>query len=302
MIRRGRPGFTLLEMLIALGVSLIVVIAATTAIARQRRAYAALDALSTERAELRTGIEILASELDAVAPGADSIPLASDTALEIHSAIGASTVCATPSATRVTLPPDTLASGAVLSSWVVTPDTGDAVLIYHDSTATSPVRGWSRHRIRAFAALPAASACPPSSALTSMADVASGASAYEVTLATPTTTARGAPVRFLRRGRYSIYRASDGNWYLGYRRCTNGICAGVQPVAGPFRGTSRFPLTLRYFDRAGLELAPAAQLTSVARVDIVLRAGSAIAVALPGGGRRVLRDSALLSVSMRNAP
>lgn len=299
---RGRPGFTLIEMLIALGVSLVVVIAATTTIARQRRAYVALDALATERAELHMGTEILAMELRALSPGADSIPLASDTAVEIHSAIGASTVCTAPSPTHVTLPPDTLASGAILSSWLVTPDTGDVVLIYHDSTVASPARGWSRHRIVAFATALAATACPPASALTAVADIASGARAYDVTLATPTTASRGAPVRFLRRGRYSVYRASDGNWYLGYRRCTGGVCAGVQPVAGPFRGPSRFPLTLRYFDRAGIELPPAAQRTSVARVDIVLRAGSAVAVALPGGGRRVLRDSTLLSVSMRNAP
>jgi hypothetical protein len=288
-------------MLVALGVSLVVVLATTTALARQQRAYAALDALTTERAELRAGTEILAAELRAIAPGADSIPFAADTAIEFHAVLGASTVCASPAPNRITLPPDTLASGVVLSSWLVTPDTGDVLLVYHDSTGSAPSRGWTRHRILAFSSVVTSGACPPASALTSFADVATGARAYDVTLATPVATSRGAPVRILRRGRYSVYRASDGNWYLGYRRC-GAMCAGIQPVSGPYRGTSRVPLTMRFFDRGGTERAPGTQLTGIARIDLVLRAGSALAVAMPGGGRRLLRDSALVSVAMRNAP
>jgi hypothetical protein len=43
---------------------------------------------------------------------------------------------------------------------------------------------------------------------------------------------RGAPVRFIRRGRYSLYRSSDGSWYLGYRRCNAlgpSVCGAIQP-------------------------------------------------------------------------
>jgi hypothetical protein len=39
-------------------------------------------------------------------------------------------------------------------------------------------------------------------------------------------------VRLARRVRWTIYRASDRQWWLGQRRCAP-ACGAAQPVAGP---------------------------------------------------------------------
>ena len=79
----------------------------------------------------------------------------------------------------------------------------------------------------------------------------------------------GAIIRFLRRARYSFYKSSDGEWYLGYRRCSVGTpssCASIQPVSGPYRAykgsSSPSGIAFRYYDVNG------AQLTSTRAIDI----------------------------------
>ncbi|HXQ76588.1 MAG TPA: hypothetical protein VN797_00185, partial [Gemmatimonadaceae bacterium] len=113
-------------------------------------------------------------------------------------------------------------------------------------------------------------------------------------------------VRFVRRGRYSLYRASDGEWYLGYRRCdAAGLagCGGIQPLSGPYRPYSSNPLRtgllFEYFDASGVRLGAGASPLSLARVDITARAESRQQVPVES---RVIRpaDSASLSIAVRN--
>jgi hypothetical protein len=136
-----------------------------------------------------------------------------------------------------------------------------------------------------------------------------GATGFSLTRAsTPGANVRaGSIVRFLRRARYSFYKSSDGDWYLGYRRCSVGTpssCASIQPVSGPYRAykgsNSPSGIAFRYFDANGAELTSSAQSASVSRVDIVLRGETAGNVALTGDLRKTWRDSVIVSVSPRN--
>src|SRR6202022_2394268 len=100
----------------------------------------------------------------------------------------------------------------------------------------------------------------PASRFSQRSELDAGAKGFVVTLTAPlgSDVKPGAAVRFVRRARYSLYRASDGDWYLGYRRC-NAIgppgCGVVQPVSGPYRGHSRDSrlrgLLFEYFAPAG---------------------------------------------------
>ena len=144
-----------------------------------------------------------------------------------------------------------------------------------------------------------------------MSGVASGfdasASSYVLSLASvPPPLRPGSPVRFIRRGRYSLYKASDGKWYLGYRRC-NAIgassCGAIQPLSGDYRGyssdTTRTGLLFRYFDAAGVALSPGSDPMRLASVRISARALSSAAVSFNGTSRSAA-DSGVASASVRN--
>lgn len=280
-------------------VATLVIMMAVSHVIRHQRAYDSVAADIDLRTRLRDASDLIAADLRGSSSEGDSILFASDTAFEFYSAIGSSTVCTTPIPTRITLPPDTLASGRTLSSWVTTPDTGDYVLIFSDSSSLSP-RGWMRARIASFGTIPALTGCPHSASLLSAGDIGSGRS-YDVSFAStlPAGVHRGSPVRFIRRVRYDVYRGGDGKWYLGYRRCTGG-CAPVQPVSGPYEAAAGQPIEFRYFTRSGASLAGNGPTTDVARVEIVSHAKYRRSVRLPGRAAPLVADSATVTVAIRN--
>ena len=299
-----RRAFTLVEMLISLVLAMLAGGLALSIVARQQRLSRSLDDVMDVHEHLRDANDVLAAALRTASPMGDTIRLATDTAIEIFSTIGASMLCVAPSGQRFLLPPDTLANGNTLTAWLATPDTGDYVLVFRDSSAQLPVRGWERFRIVDVATLPATSGCPPSSHLTTQADLNANARAYQITLATlPSPFIRaGAPIRFVRRGRYNVYRASDRRWYLGYRRCNavDGICGIVQPVGGPYQSEEGAPIVFRYYRSDGTELTSSGPTISVARVDIVVRGRSPNLVQIPGFPKAPFSDLSITTVAFRN--
>lgn len=295
----GRPAVTVVELLIGLVVATLVVLMAVSHVVRHQRAYDAVAADIDLRTRLRDASDLIAADLRGISSVGDTILVTSDTAVEFYSAIGSSTVCTTPAPTRFTLPPDTLASGRTLSSWIATPDSDDYMLLYMDSSSASPA-GWVRARIVSFAPTPTLAGCPPSAGLLSAAEIGSARS-YEIAVssALPSGVRRGSPVRFVRRVRYDVYRAGDGKWYLGYRRCTLG-CAPVQPVSGPYESSAGPPIRFRYFARSGAAVLGNGPATDVARVEIVARARYRRPVLLPGRSSPLLAESTVVTVAIRN--
>lgn len=283
-----------------IAVAMTVVTLVVSYITRHQRANDAVAAALDLRARLRDGSDILAADLRGSSPVGDSLLVASDTALEFFSAIGTSTLCASPAPNRITLPPDSLPSGRTLSSWVATPDTGDEMFIFADSTSSSPA-GWQRARIVSFANIATPAGCPVSAGLLSASDVASPGRSYQATF-DPTVSInahRGTPVRIVRRVRYSVYRGGDGKWYLGYRRCTGG-CAPIQPVSGPYESHIGTPISFRYFTHGGAPLIGHGPTSDVSRVEIVSRANYTRPLRLPGMAVALLGDSTVVTVALRN--
>ena len=261
------------------------------------------------RGQLRDAADVLATDIRGAAVSRYGLPLMTDSALELFAGIGTSVVCTTPAGPALFLPPTALSSGTVLTSLLATPDTGDLALIYAMPGGIPDSGQWVESRITAFASRSLSTSCPPSTGFTSAADAAAGRKGYVVTLGSALTAVRkGAPVRFLRRARYSLYRSSDGSWYLGYRRCNAtgpSVCSTIQPVSGPYlaygsSGAATNGLAFRYFNAAGSELLDAALSATTARVDIVLRGETVRAVALVGDARVRYRDSAVVTISPRN--
>ena len=272
-------------------------------ITRQQRFYRGASQLLDVREGVRDAMEVLSTDLRGMSV-ADTVKLAADSAIEFFATIGGSVVC-TIGGNDIGLPA-AHSSGNSLTAFLSEPDTGDLALFHIDSADA-----WERHRIAGFARQSLTSSCPPTSQLSDQSDLDAGAKGFVVALTTPLSDdiKPGAVVRFVRRARYSLYRANDGDWYLGYRRCNaigSSACGAVQPVSGPYRGYNRDQratgLLFEYFNGAGQTLDVAAAPLALARVDITARSESEHR--LPNGApfARRVADSATVSIAIRNRP
>ena len=302
-LNRERPGLSLAELVAVIALAGLVGSTILATITRQQRFYRDAAEILYARESVRDAMEVLSTDIRA-ASLADTVRLRADSAIEFFSTIGASVVCETV-ASDVGLPA-AHASGNSLSAFLTEPDTGDLALFHTDSGGGE--EHWERYRISSFASRSLASSCSAASRFSQKSDFAAGATGFVVTLSTPLhgDVEPGAPVRFIRRARYSLYRASDGAWYLGYRRC-NAIgpsaCGVVQPVSGPYRGYNPDPaatgLLFEYFDVAGRRLDPAVPAFALARVDVTARTESQHRVSSGAQSARI-SDSAKVSVAIRN--
>jgi hypothetical protein len=295
--------------MVATAVAGAVAAAMTMTLVTQQRFYSSAGAVLDVRSQLRDAADVLATDIRGAAVATFGLPLMTDTAIEMYTVVATSVTCAPPAGSAVGLPPVSLASDATLTSILAAPDTGDLALIYGIPSGVPDSGRWETHRILSFTSRALSTSCPSSTGFTSAADASSGATGYVVTLATTPSSAvrQGAPIHFLRRARYSLYKSSDGAWYLGYRRCNVSgppSCAGIQPVSGPYsayrvNGTAA-GLSFRYYDGEGAEVSGAELAKTVARVEIVLRGETASAASLAGDARSVWRDSAVVTISPRN--
>jgi hypothetical protein len=299
----NRCGLSLAELVVVIALAGLVGGTILGTISRQQLFYRGASDLITVREGVRDAMEVLSVDVRGTSV-ADTIRLATDSAIEFFSTIGASVVCGIVG-NEIGLPA-AHTSGNSLTAFRAEPDTGDLVLIHVVSLASN--ERWERRRIAGIVQQSLASSCPPVSGLSRQSEVDEGGKGFVVTLTTPigSDAEPGAVVRFVRRQRYSLYRAGDGEWYLGYRRCNavgSSACGTVQPISGPYRAHSRDAratgLLFEYFDASGQTLDAAAAPLALARVDITAR--SETDHLLPGGGpfARRIADSATASLAIR---
>jgi hypothetical protein len=292
---RGRRGLSLAE--IAIVIALLGVIGATigSAILHQQRFYGDARDLLEVRGGVRDAMEILSTDIRG-SSSADTFRLMADSAVELFANVGTSVVCRTILSNSFALAEES--PGNTLSSFLLYPDTGDIAILYRD-TADSAGSHWERRRIAAFTASASGAGC-----LLYGMEPAEG---FVLTLQSPPSgdVRPGTPVRFVRRGRYSFYRSSDGGWYLGYRRCNaagSSLCGTIQPVSGPYRSYSaaggQTGFLFEYFGAQGERVGDDSPL-SVARIDITSRSKSRHRRRI-GTAESPIADSAATSIAIRN--
>lgn len=308
-MRLNRSGFSVAELLVATAIAGIATALMTLTVVRQQRFFSSASEIIGVRSQLRDAADVLTSDIRSSSVASLGFPVMTDTAIEMYTTIASSIACGTPIANTIGLPPSTLVAGNTLTSILAQPDTGDIASIYAVPSGSQDSARWESYRITAFSSRSLATSCPPSTGFTTPGDNFIGATGFSLTLASaPAPNIRaGAIIRFLRPARYSLYKSSDGEWYLGYRRCFVGapsMCASIQPVSGPYRAYkgagSPSGIAFRYYDVNGAQLTSSAQSAAVSRVDIVLRGEAAGKVALAGDARKTWRDSVIVSVSPRN--
>ena len=300
----GRSGATLVEIILALVLIGVVGTAIGHTLLRQQRFYRGTSELLHAREGVRDAMELLSTDIRGMSI-ADTVRLLADSAIEFFANVGSSVVCQRLATTAVGLPGVSLGRGNVLTAFTSTPDTGDFAVFHKDSIDGSE---WERHRISGFDPRSLAVTCPASTDLGRNADIAAGTAGFLLELSSPLGghVSVGSPVRFVRRGRYSLYHGSDGDWYLGYRRC-NAVgassCGPIQPLSGPYRDYSSDPertgLRFEYFDRSGRRLAPNESALGLARIDIAARAESRQHLSVEGH-TSIPADSATIAIAIRN--
>ena len=297
-------GFTLTELAVVLAILGVVGTAIGVTLLRQQRFYRGATELLYAREGVRDAMEILSTDVRGMST-ADTARLLADSAFELFANIGSSVVCQVADA-EIGLPGVVSPRGNTLTAFLAQPDTGDLALFFRDSMDAGS--HWERHRIVGFSSRSLVAACPASTGFAEAAAVDAGATGFLITLSTPLSSqvGRGAPVRFIRHGRYSLYRAADGDWYLGYRRC-NAIgppaCGAIQPLSGPYRAysvnASSTGLLFEYFDDLGVRLGAGSSPLTLARLDISARSESRQRITIEGRAR-LPGDSATVSIAVRN--
>lgn len=222
-----RRGYLLVEALCALALAGVLVVACASAVLTARRA--------TASAEVRARAERAGTEALQVVAGllrdADSVRLLADTAVEFELRIAEGVICARD-AGSVTFPPAAAASG--LFSAVQPPEPGD-LLRTALLDGTGGVLEWTAAPIDSVTVRSGGAACGAPGVWVSVAD--QGRPSVRAVAAVSGAISPGSPARVGRRGRVAIYE-SAGEWMVGWRRCANGACGVVQPLAGPVRRPS----------------------------------------------------------------
>jgi prepilin-type N-terminal cleavage/methylation domain-containing protein len=300
-LRTPRAGFTMVEMIVSLVVFAVVIAGASTVMVNQTRFNRDTAVIMDVRNQLRQAAAIMPADLRALSTtGGDLIAL-TDSAVAFRSTFGTSIACVVTGGgtNTIDVPPISITNGRVFTSWSSAPAVGDSLIVYDEGATTLQKDDtWKAYAITAVSS--AAGNCPSSTGFIATADATTAA--YKFTIgATPSSTiVAGAPIRFVRRARYSIYKAADNQWYLGY--CT-GACTSASDrsaIAGPLRAYSSTGttngLTIEYLTSAGVATTTPA---SVRSIRITLRGASTEKIQL-GPSQRTFTDQLQFTVGIRN--
>jgi len=312
-----RAGFTLIELMISVSLLAIIGVMLTTVLVRQQRFHRAVASLTDARARMRDISTIMPTDLRSVSTAGKDLLAISDTSMQFRAYVGASVMCRYASATVIELPPRQLASGNVLTAWINPPAPNDVAYLYDEGTqGGNSDDSWAPFTISDTASATNAAWCPTTTtpAYTEAAD--NSARRYQITLTAapnPASVRTGSPIRFAREVRYSIYQASDNQWYVGFQRCTPhatygqvGACGTREVLAGPVLAGTADTLTsglyFVYYNKSGTRLTALATTDTIASVGVGIRttSESLLKATTRTGGAMVGGDSLRFTIGFRN--
>jgi len=284
-----------MEMLITLAISGVAIVAVGALSFRQQRFHRDIVAATERLEQLDQATALVPIALRSIAPGEGDIPAggARDTSLEFRATIATAVVCDSGHGSLVLAPTHT--DPPRLASILARPDVGDTAW---SLTMAGAVEAWVPRAIVGVSD-------------STVSCLVGGKSPWSGPAARPSLVLRvatasadeGQFVRITRAWRYSIYRSSDGDWYLGAREWNAGNLRfnTIQPVSGPFVSATAHGLEFRYFDSTGIAVTSGASNTrEIALIQVAFRVDSA----LPGKFSHAIsvKGSSTTSIALRNRP
>jgi len=281
-------------MLISLAVMGLVTSLAAHAAVAQLRFFQGVGEVTAVRGQVTEVGAIVAAVLWGVSPADGEILAATDSAIEVAAPFAAAVVCAGGTANVTAAAP--AASGNTLAAADDMPEVGDAARIF---IADSSGAAWVN--VSMASSVSTGAPCPGFPAVSRT---------WQLQFREPIAVPAGAVIRWTRRVRLSLYRASDTRWYFGVRDWNVAMqrLNTIQPVAGPLlpysTDAARSGLRFRYSDSDGGELTPPFDFERVAAISVTARADARRPVRMPGvattePGR--YRDSSTVTIALRNA-
>jgi hypothetical protein len=224
-----------------------------------------------------------------------------DTAVEFDATVGTGVTCAVSPdrmsvdvvASDADAAADASAIGAdaLAATWNQPPQPGDRALIW--IAGPTPADSLRDLEVSVRAVVPGTSC-----GLSPLTAFRGGVSErIELSASIPGALAIGTPIRIMRRTRYALYRASDGDWFLGRRTQGPSGWDVIQPVAGPLLPARAFGMVVTVHDAAGAPMSDPVSGTA-ARVGVALRAPRKAGRATTA---TILSDSAFIEVALRGA-
>jgi hypothetical protein len=281
-------------MLVTLTVGAIALTAVGALGVRQQRFHRDVVA-ATERLEtLDQATALVPVALRSISPTEGDIPSggARDTSLEFRATIATAVVCDSGHGSLVLAPLH--ADPPRLSSILERPEAGDTVW---SLTMLGAGEVWTPRAITGV--IDSAATC-----LIGGLSPWAGPSVREslvLRVAASLPAATGTPVRITRAWKYSIYHASDGDWYLGAREWNAGSLRfnTIQPVSGPFASATAHGVAFRYDDSSGVSVASGSSDT---RGIAMIQVAFLVDTVLPGKFAHAIgvRGSSITGIALRN--
>jgi prepilin-type N-terminal cleavage/methylation domain-containing protein len=280
MLTRSRRGFTLVEVMVSLTLTLVVAGALYSLLVSTQRITRAQAQRLDLQSNVRAGSLLVLSELRELSAvpggtgGQNDILVAGTTALVYHAMRGIGFICGTPSATTIRIERSSF-SGAR------DPQAGrhEALIFIDDSAAAGAEDSWLGTNIVSVATgVP----CP-------------GAVGSGITLTVPANASvagleAGTPVRIAEVMELRLYESGGSSW-LGARSVSSG--EAIQPLVGPLTNGSGF--RLEYLDATGT---PTVDRTSIKSIRIALRGTTEAG----GAGNSIpVEEELVTQVVLRNA-
>jgi prepilin-type N-terminal cleavage/methylation domain-containing protein len=293
----GRRGYTIIELLIALVLLSMVSAAIYKVLVNNQRLYLAQTQTIDLNQNMRAAVAILPAEFRELDAADGDIQAMTATSITIRAMRQLAFVCLTP--------PLGGGIGQLTLTVRKTPMYGtrqtfnvnDSLLIYWEGNPlTRTDDQWLLGQIKTVVA----------GAVCTQDTLAAVNQGYTLTLQpqwinnpglnVANAITRGAPVRGFDNVTYSVYQSpTDNNWYLGQTNNSSG--AAIQPIIGPLIGANG--VTFSYYDSVGTVTgAP----TSVAQIQILLRARTVSPIRDASGVQAFKVDSIVTRVALRNNP
>lgn len=279
-VTRGRAGFTLVELIVAILISTVVIGSAWKLLTSNQRFYRSQSQIQDVQQNLRAAVQVVAGDLRELdAKGGDIISMGNNS-ITIRAMRGFGVVCKT----NVGGGQIWLKNSLLFMNGTIDP-TKDNVIVFREADSTrNSDDTWQRGSIS-------------STATDNCADGTAG-TRLSITLTNGNnlldSVAIGAPVRIYERVLYQLYESNNVSW-LGTDVQVSGNFNGTTAVAGPVRNSDGVLFT--YYDSTG---AVTGNATSVARIDVTVRGQSAQPIMMQGRPTGPYRDSATVSATLRN--
>ncbi|MGQ0648611.1 MAG: PulJ/GspJ family protein [Gemmatimonadaceae bacterium] len=226
---RRRRGTSLVELVVALTAFGVVASASLRALQSTTRWYERSTLVTEQHAQMDAARQLLTGLPAAMSPRDGDLLVATDSAVVWQATVGIAAICV-DAGTSAVVPRSPLSSGVALSSFVSTPQPGDALLVFDDGPTTAPSDDrWERHTITAIHTV--TGGCVGGPLADPITDV--GTPSWRLDVIPALGGSAGAPTRIVRGQRLALY-ASAGEWMLGFSE-SNGVTSWttIQPAAGP---------------------------------------------------------------------